>query len=276
VSNKETVIKNTIFTNGDDITQVRKDLDQGTWEWGVDNALKNLFQVPPFRSSQAVLRELAGSGKKILIKPAHAGEEAHAEPVKGVESYDYISPNWPNATPKEMPPLACAEGSVEGRDRTGTYLFRKGDGADPARLGTGAGSDVCLYFTSQDHLKELMAPGGRPDEVLLHELVHSLRIVRGLSLCQFMGDDYDTVEEFYAILISNTYRSECGYRTLRASHFGKTNLVDTDDTRFYARYKDKIDFFLGQMQPLCRSIAAVQCGFNPIRRALMAAGGQQR
>jgi hypothetical protein len=63
---------------------------------------------------------------------------------------------WPS---EEMPPLACAEGSVEGRDRTGTYPFRKGDGAGPARLGTGAGSDVCLYFTSQDHLKELMALG---------------------------------------------------------------------------------------------------------------------
>ena len=276
MSNKETSIKNTIFTNGDDITLVRKDLDQGTWEWGVDNALKNLFQVVPFQSSQAVLRELAGSGKKVLIKPAHAGEQDHAEPVKGIDSYDYVSPNWPNATPQGSPPLACAEGSVEGRDRTGTPLFRKGDGADPTRLGTGAGSDVCVYFTSQDHLKELMAPGGRPDEVLLHELVHSLRIAQGCALCLPMPDDYDTVEEFYAILITNINRSECRYRTLRANHFGKTNLADTDDARFYAKYRDTIDSVVRQMRGLCQSIAAVQCGFNPIRRALMTSGGQRR
>jgi hypothetical protein len=162
---------------------------------------------------------------------------------------------------------------VEGRDRTGTPLFRKGDSADPDRLGTGAGSDVCVYFTAQDHLKEASLPGGREDEVLLHELVHSLRMALGLSLCLWMPDDYDTIEEFYAILIANIYRSECGWFNLRANHFGKSDLLDKDDVRFYCKYKEQIDSFVKQMPAaFCQSIAAVQCRFNPIRRAL----GQRR
>jgi hypothetical protein len=95
-----------------------------------------------------------------------------------------------------------------------------------------------------------------------------------LSLCFGMGDNYDTVEEFYAILIANIYRSECGYQNLRANHFGKTDLADTDDGHFYATYKDKIDGLIDQMKGLCRSIALVRCKFNPIRRAMVTADGR--
>jgi hypothetical protein len=276
VANKQTIAPN-IYINGDDITHVRNDVSRADWEWGVDNALKNLIQVAPFQSSKPVLDQISQSRRKILIRPAHAGEQDHAEPVKGIDTFDTVTPNWRDATPADTPPLACAEGSVPGRDRTGTPIFRKGDGADTSQLGTGAGSDVCLYFTSQDHhWKELNKPGGRPDEVLLHELVHSLRIGLALSLCFGMGDDYDTVEEFYAILIANIYRSECGYQNLRANHFGKTDLADGDDGRFYARYRDKIDALVNQMKGLCRSIAVVRCKFNPIRRALVTADGRMK
>jgi hypothetical protein len=61
---KDTIIQGTIFTDGDDIAKLRNDLTQDAWEWGVNNALKNLFQVVHFRSSQPVLRELSGSKKK--------------------------------------------------------------------------------------------------------------------------------------------------------------------------------------------------------------------
>ena len=64
MSNKETIIKDTIFKNGDDITLVRKDLDQGTWEWGVDNALKNLFQVALYSEDRTAQREVT-FGRKV-------------------------------------------------------------------------------------------------------------------------------------------------------------------------------------------------------------------
>jgi hypothetical protein len=60
-------------------------------------------------------------------------------------------------------------------------------------------------------------PGMRSDEVLLHELVHSLRHLTGLSSIQPMGDGFDSVEEFMAILVSNIFASEVD-RPLRGGH----------------------------------------------------------
>jgi hypothetical protein len=273
--NKPTIAAN-IFMNGDNIANVRKDLDQSAWEWGVDNALKNLMQIAPFQSSQPVLQQIAQARKRILIRPAHAGEETHSDPVAGIDSYDYTTDGVIDATPQGSPPLACAEGPVANRDLTSTPRFRQGDSWDPTRLGTGTGSDVCLYFTSQDHLKELMKAGGRPDEVLLHELVHSLRMMLGCSFCTSMPDDYDTVEEFHAILIANIYRSECGYTNLRKNHFGKSDLPDPDEGHFYSAYQNTIDTFTHQreMWVLTHTIATVRCTFNPIRRSLLNPAGQ--
>jgi hypothetical protein len=89
-------------------------------------------------------------------------------------------------------------------------------------------------------------------------------MARGLALCFTMGDNYDTIEEFYGILVQNIYRSECGYTSLRADHFGHTPLADVDDRRFYGKYSQEIDSFVSQMKVLCRSISTVKCHYNPI------------
>ena len=89
-------------------------------------------------------------------------------------------------------------------------------------------------------------------------------MARGLALCFTMEDNYDTIEEFYCILVQNIYRSECGYTSLRADHLGHTPLADVNDHRFYDKYSQEIDSFVSQMFVLCRSLAAVKCNFNPI------------
>ncbi len=155
-----------------------------------------------------------------------------------------------------------------GIDQSGLPMYRKGDSYDQSKLGTGTGTDVKIEFTSQDYLKTLSLPGGRPDEVLLHELFHSLRMAVGFNLCLFMRDGYDTIEEFYSILVTNTYRSECGYSILRANHNGKTPLVDANDISFYTKYRQEVDALTSQMNSICFTIRAVNCRFNPIRRAL--------
>lgn len=103
---------------------------------------------------------------------------------------------------------------------------------------------------------------------MLHELFHSVRMAIGLNLCLSMRDYYDTIEDFYAILVTNTYRSECGYAILRANHMGKTPLVDANDISFYAKYRQEIDTLTSQMKSMCLVIRAVNCRFNPIRQAL--------
>jgi len=262
MENKPTLAAN-VLMNGEDVTAIRKDLSLDLWEYGIRLQICNLTVVPPVQTSKAVLESLRGSGRKVIILPAAPGD-ARTEPIAGIEWLQRSRSTWPDATPKDLPPLYCADGSVENRNSTGTPLPLRG------LKGTGRGTDSAIYFTSQDYIKTCGLPGGRSDEVLLHELVHALRMAWGTNLCLGMDDGFDTIEEFYAILITNIYRSECGYKTLRADHNGKEKLPDAlaNDAAYYKRYKEKIDKLAQDYPVLCKTIAAVPSKFNPIRQAV--------
>jgi Effector protein len=260
---QQTIVSN-ILMDGSDIGTVRKDIDQISWESGIKLQINNLVSIPPFESSRAVVGSLANSGHQTVILPVAKADGASTEPIEGIEwakrRSDYI-----DATPEDKEPLKCAaEGMTPGRDESGKPLW-PGRG----KKGSGRGSDVAIYYTPQDYIETKNAPGGRTDEILLHEMVHALRMSKGKSLCVSFGDDYDTQEEFYAILITNIYRSENRYTVLRANHFGHLPLMRplTDDGAFYQRYKLWIDILVNEWNPLCKSLARVSCAFNPIRRA---------
>jgi hypothetical protein len=75
-----------------------------------------------------------------------------------------------------------------------------------------------------------MAPGTGPGEILFHEMVHGYRMQ-----CGFARDDkvaghrkMDNIEEFYAILAANVYRSDRGFTALRTDHWGFLRLKKTD------------------------------------------------
>jgi hypothetical protein len=65
-------------------------------------------------------------------------------------------------------------------------------------------------------------PGGLPDEVLLHELIHAYRRIHGRSQTarDIIIPDfyYETYDEFVAILLANIYRSAKGRHNLRKDH----------------------------------------------------------
>jgi hypothetical protein len=261
MENKKTILGN-VWMNGDNISELRRDMTQESWEGQINLQLSQLYNTPPFQSSKAVLNELRDSGRKVLLVPAQRGE-ASAEPVISIEWPARAKSNWPAATREGAPPLYCADGSVDGRDKTGTPMVRDGP------PGTGSGSDVVIHITPLDHVLSLAIPGDWPDEVLLHECVHALRMQKGKNLCLGLDEGYDTVEEFYAILIANIYRSECRRRELRAHHGPKVPLRAplTNEGAFYARWKAEIDQLVKEMPQLCKALAAVRCAFNPIRQA---------
>jgi hypothetical protein len=88
------------------------------------------------------------------------------------------------------------------------------------RLGTGSNCDI--HFTpGRPHE---VGPGAKPDEVLLHELVHASRDMRGVRFKGSMNGDFDNEEEFIAILIDNIYLSEKGQTDIRANHKGHKRL----------------------------------------------------
>src|SRR5262249_51922405 len=76
--------------------------------------------------------------------------------------------------------------------------------------GTGKGSNSYVHFTAADH-SAAYGPGSAPDEVLLHELVHSLREMEGhLNQVPTTGTNlaYENIEEYLAVLVTNIYVSE--------------------------------------------------------------------
>jgi hypothetical protein len=64
--------------------------------------------------------------------------------------------------------------------------------------------------------------GADADEVLLHEMLHAYRALAGhvrMDACQVAPDkQYDNIEEFWAIVVTNVYLSEKGKTLLRQDH----------------------------------------------------------
>lgn len=80
----------------------------------------------------------------------------------------------------------------------------------PQVLGTGHGTTVTIWIT----------PGNRrvPDAALLHEMVHALRMMRGVLTCTPYGAEFDREEEYYAVLIANIFQSELQRKLFRLNH----------------------------------------------------------
>jgi hypothetical protein len=107
-------------------------------------------------------------------------------------------------------------------------------------VGTGKGSDVTIYFTSDlFDPRNPCDPGDgnvatAADERLFHELIHALRAMNGQMNAvptEKTARDYDTEEEFLAIVATNVYVSAAGGSfKLRADHHGHLPLRPPLDT----------------------------------------------
>ncbi|WP_428661438.1 hypothetical protein [Runella sp.] len=125
-------------------------------------------------------------------------------------------------------------------------------------------------------------PGSGADEVLLHELIHALSIVSGnyqRGMLTVDGFFYHTIEEFIAIVLTNTYISaKHKGHSLRKDHRGFSALEPslTDNERFLL-YKGKGQSYyphLAQIKALteksvkgnlCREfVRHEEATFNPI------------
>lgn len=260
--------------------QLRADLSSVEWQREVLKQLTILFERPPVKTSQAVLRAINATKKKITIVPGPRGLGNF--PDAGT------TPDSPrDATDKGLPVLVCSGADV-------------GNPAAPPGTGTGLGSDSRVEYTPQDYIAAKRPDGidfnpWMPDEVLLHELVHGLRQARGRLRCVAMPNTpelrdsnqlYDNVEEFLAILIENIYRSEKEYPGgLVADHqfrhkqntwpddtelrFVPLSRALSDDLKFYKKWSPWIDTLCKQMLRLFIHLANVPADWNPIRWSVM-------
>jgi hypothetical protein len=141
-----------------------------------------------------------------------------------------------------------------------------------------------MQFTPQDfqNPEGPTRPGDAADEALLHELVHAMLHLFGLSNTSTEGfvppprpdQDYQgpsPLEDLYAIVIANIYRSENGRPGLRRDHQENVQtpplpLDLRDPAKFADLWRPQLKRLRDNMPYLFRTIAAVPCLFNPFAK----------
>lgn len=120
--------------------------------------------------------------------------------------------------------------------------------------------------------------GGKPDEVLFHELVHAFRTLTGARgtgapLTWLMKQTYDENEEFLAVVLANIYISDAtnkSGRGLRLNHHGHYPLdpAVASSVRFFKAAPQVLPLlreFVKRHPDLARQLSDVKAAFNPIR-----------
>lgn len=236
---------------------VRPGIPRIQWQTAVRNQLKNLWEEMPCDSSRAVLNSIAQTGRSVTIRPGANKSQTDQDPT-----------NWANATPQGAGILSCANTAP----------------LPGMTAGTGTGSSTIVHYVPQDWpMYNSIKPGEDRDEVLLHELVHALRSMRGQLLCAATPQpqisaskgttvQYDTFEEFVAILVTNIYRSENKRPNLRLDHQGFRPLPTelTTSNGFRGMFAKQISKMVNEMGLLCFDLAQVNCQFNPLREEMRA------
>jgi hypothetical protein len=207
-------------------------------------------------------------GKKMTVKPFKKldanftfEQNAFAEPV-----------NWNDATPAGKPVLACGHDPARSV-RAASVLT---DPSGQPFPGKGVGSDTEIRFNALMWQPPAgggaVAPGAEADEILLHEMTHGLRQMRGQMHCSGVSDNaaYDTREEFVAILVSNLYRSERGRTGLRSDHGANSPPLSaalSNPVTFLGtgNHKDYIHQMFDEDLVFAQNLAFVKCPFNPVK-----------
>jgi len=118
-------------------------------------------------------------------------------------------------------------------------------------------------------------PGAEPDEILVHEMVHAVRIIMNLASGSASQLDYkyENEDEFYAFLIANIYASET-FRIMKCNYLTPDVCALTDEEFLTETSSDKktalhfrlVRQLVSQMPVLTNALRLIHCSFNPIRR----------
>ena len=117
--------------------------------------------------------------------------------------------------------------------------------------------------------------GTSPSEALLHELVHAMRTIKGMTDLTPTGPPFnDTIEEFVAVLVTNIHTGELTPGGLRAGHTGFMSMQPNRTARqgFLSdrNNRDLVTYFIRQNSSFCNTLAQTVYvnSFNPIRLLL--------
>ena len=170
--------------------------------------------------------------------------------------------------------------------------MRNGDGypKEPRRRGTGVGADAEIKFITPTlaqsinrsvagvAVKSAWTEGHDPntlafeDEILVHELVHAVRGMAGLRTGRRVRRQphYGNTGEFYAIVVANIYRSECGRGGVRNDNHSEWAIMYVGGRDFLKIQLNRSDLrrFRRQHPLFVKSLHAIDTYFNPFRHML--------
>jgi len=147
----------------------------------------------------------------------------------------------------------------------------------PCYAGTGGGSDIVLNYEPYtwagfDTLYG-QDPGQdqEPDDVLLHELVHCLRMMRGQFAKYTLAGPFVDSEELLAVMIRNMYVAQMGrVKSLQARYGPPVFQAMTGSwfktvADFYHDHEAAIEQFCKEMPDICNPLGAMVGFWNPFR-----------
>jgi hypothetical protein len=205
-----------------------------------DSVLKRLRHIKHWATGRAVLAELRA-------RPSYS---TYIFPWDFLPSIDRGDPGDLGMTEALRIPQTRRE-RARGIKPPGTkFLVR---GVSYASLDKPGAVDV---FYSDYRCKE-----GEADGVLLHELVHAMRVISGVDRGVPMGRGYGNTEEFYANMIEMIYRSEVGLHVFDyAGH-----PINQASVLHQPRARALLADLRHTQQSLFLALAQVEADFNPIR-----------
>lgn len=192
-----------------------------------------------------------------------------------------------NASPHTLTVRALNERASLDQTRT-IWADQAAAGQREASRG-GGGTNVIMWYEpgawSKPSAKASIDPANHfhADDVLFHELVHALRMLRGLmDMSKIRG--WDNIEDLFAIMLTNIYNSSNNRNNdLRGDHgvpfrvLGNSALRPTeqiDEQGFYTAFSTDIDRLWLSLPDLCQGMSRVACRWNPLRARVNAANSR--
>jgi hypothetical protein len=244
------------------------------WEKGVFDALTSLSSMRNY-AARCVLTEIDWYGKRKKFNVFILPRDMQVEMAIWANQPD------PKLTPEERVIKAWLNASSQGR--TGTP--GPGTIADASKNQPGAGDNAVirydpLIFDPDNTFRDVanqMYPGrygpygASPAEALLHELVHAMRTLKGITDPLNLGPPFnDTFEEFVAVLVTNIHTAEQNPGGLRAGHTGfmpmQPNLATSLGFLSDKNNCDLVKYLIRQDRSFCNNLAQTVYlnSFNPI------------
>lgn len=210
----------------------------------------------------ALATEICATKRKLWIRPHTIYNTNPKEPI-GAQAGAF------------GPTGAADPQAVEDGTSVGMPLYGS-DGKLRSGSGTGKGADTIVNFSPGQWGPgaKYQGPGYQPDEVLIHEMIHAARIMRGVAYMMPVNQGYENEEEYLSVVISNIYISDKtkGTGALRADHEREAHVL-LQPEKFLSNVQGVnlspitlIERFRLRTERFYKDLAAVKTRFNPIRQ----------